>query len=107
MVQWFQASLVTKTNNSIGIAGIAGGNNSAGSKIIPYYTLGSAQAICAIYDAVGKGVKVINISFDFPGSSEFDNAITTAYNNGVTYRLCVWKCNHLQTLHILHQTIKQ
>ena len=73
-----------KTNNMVGIAGIAGGNNSAGSKIIPYRAKTASQDILSIYDAVSKGVKVINMSFSVAGSSLFDTAIDYAYNNGVT-----------------------
>lgn len=76
--------IAAKTNNSIGIAGIAGGNHSAGVKIIPYRVGGSLNAISAIYDAIPKGVKVINISFDTSSSKNFNQAIAYAYNCGVT-----------------------
>lgn len=73
-----------KTNNGIGVAGVAGGNNSAGSKIIPYKAVNSAQAISAIYDAINKGTKVINMSFSCPVSNGFNQAIVSAYNNGIS-----------------------
>ena len=73
-----------KTNNGTGIAGIAGGNNCAGSKIVPYRLTTASQCIQAIYDAVLKEVSIINMSFDTSESSNFNAAITWAYNNGVT-----------------------
>ena len=73
-----------KTNNGIGIAGIAGGNNSEGSKIIPYHALYASQDIDAIYDAVAKGAKVINMSYTNNESSDYNRALTYAHNNGVT-----------------------
>lgn len=73
-----------KTNNWTGIAGIAGGNNSNGSKIIPYRALYASQGINAIYDAVAKGAKVINMSYTVNESSDYNQALTYAHNNGVT-----------------------
>lgn len=73
-----------KTNNWTGIAGIAGGNNSNGSKIIPYRALYASQDIAAIYDAVAKGAKVINMSYTNNESSDYNQALTYAHNNGVT-----------------------
>lgn len=73
-----------KTNNWTGIAGIAGGNNSNGSKIIPYRALYASQDIAAIYDAVAKGAKVINMSYTVNESSDYNQALTYAHNNGVT-----------------------
>lgn len=73
-----------KTNNGVGIAGIAGGNNSEGSKIIPYNTSSACNAVCAIYDAISKGAKVINMSFSCDETTAFNQAITSAYNNGIT-----------------------
>ncbi len=73
-----------KTNNSIGVAGIAGGNNSAGSKIIPYRISSTVHVIDAINDAVTKGVKVINISLSISSGTSICQAINNAYNNGVT-----------------------
>ena len=73
-----------KTNNGICIAGIAGGNNCEGSKIIPYRALYASQSISAIYDAVAQGAKVINMSFTVSQSNLFDQALDYAYNYGVT-----------------------
>lgn len=73
-----------KTNNGIGIAGIAGGNNSAGTKIIPYRAKKNSHTISAIYDAVAKGARVINISYEASESSLYNMAISYAYDNGVT-----------------------
>ncbi|MBO7047204.1 MAG: S8 family serine peptidase, partial [Prevotella sp.] len=76
--------ICAKTNNWTGIAGIAGGNNSAGSKIIPYCISKTSHVICAINDAVTKGVKVINMSIGCSEGFFINQAITDAYNNGVT-----------------------
>lgn len=76
--------IAAKTNNGTGIAGIAGGNNCEGVKIIPCRAMESSQVMEAILYAVGKGAKVINMSLKASQSSLFDFAITTAYNNGVT-----------------------
>lgn len=74
-----------KTNNVIGIAGIAGGNYSAGSIIIPYQTGGlTSFIVSAINDAVDKGANVINMSFGGSYSSSIESAIQNAYNHGVT-----------------------
>lgn len=72
-----------KTNNGIGIAGIAGGNYSEGAKIIPYHAKSVSNVISAIYDAVSKGVKVINMSFILSESGLLNQALSYAYNNGV------------------------
>ncbi len=75
-----------RTNNNMGIAGIAGGNNSAGVKIIPYRTdLTDNDIISALDDAVSKGAKVVNMSFGGAGYNyALSQSITNAYNNGVT-----------------------
>lgn len=83
-----------KTNNSIGIAGITGGNGEQGVTIIPYGVgsyLGApyidmSSVDDAILDAVDKGIKVINMSFGSTSSyyPDIDAAITYAYNHGVT-----------------------
>ncbi len=73
-----------KTNNSVGIAGIAGGYGSEGSKIIPYRSRTASSDISAIYDAVAKGAKVINMSYSVAESDQYNQAINYAYNNGVT-----------------------
>lgn len=76
--------IAAKTNNGTGIAGIAGGNNCEGVKIIPCQVSTSSQLTDAISYAVGKGAKVINMSLETSQCPYLDNAITTAYNNGVT-----------------------
>ena len=77
--------LGAKTNNYIGIAGVAGGNNSVGVTIIPYRTnYSNDQVISALEDAVSKGVKVVNMSFGGGYNDALDQAITYAYNSGVT-----------------------
>ena len=85
-----------KTNNSYLGAGVAGGNNSQGAVIIPFdvtSSLGSsyvsASYICyAIVEAVDAGAKIINMSIIFDSSpmnlQNFSDAISYAYNNGVT-----------------------
>ena len=83
-----------KTNNSVGISGISGGNGNQGVTMIPYgvgSSLGSSFVDMsvvddAILDAVDKGAKVINMSFrstifDYP---DIDAAILYAHNHGVT-----------------------
>lgn len=76
--------IAAKTNNGTGIAGIAGGNHSEGSKLIPYCANNMLRISNAIYDAVYRGAKIINMSLDSPNSSMMEQAITSAYNNGVT-----------------------
>lgn len=79
-----------KTNNSLGIAGISGGNHTKGVSIIPFcisnahqflYFIDFAQAIT---DAVDNGSKVINMSFVCPESVSMNSAIEYAYLHGVT-----------------------
>lgn len=73
------------TNNTIGIAGIAGGNDSPGVKIIPYRTdYTYSQILYAFEDAIEKGARVINMSFGGGYSALLSQAMTNAYNNGVT-----------------------
>ena len=81
--------LGAKTNNSIGIAGVSGGYNSAGITILPYcvgdYNPSLNYVISAIGNAVGKGVKIINMSLGFDSNnSGLQDAINSAYNSGVT-----------------------
>ncbi len=78
-----------KTNNYNGVAGVSGGNQSAGITIIPY-CVGNAASFNtshigdAIVDAVDKGAKVINISLHSTSSNSTDAAIEYAYTHGVT-----------------------
>ena len=81
--------LGAKTNNLIGIAGVSGGNHSSGITIIPYCVGDNIPqinyVISAISNAVGKGVKIINMSLSFwTTNSGLQNAINSAYNSGVT-----------------------
>ena len=77
-----------KANNSIGIAGLSGGNHFAGVSIIPF-NVGNSQpntsyVINAIYKAVENGAKIINMSFGFPYNEGVACAINAAYNQGTT-----------------------
>gem|GEM_PF-6173905 len=76
-----------KTNNNHGIAGIAGGNNNEGVKILPY-CIGIAQPLGAVLDdaiieAVDNGVKVIQLSLSVAQTNAIDNAIQYAINRNV------------------------
>lgn len=89
-----------KTNNNLGICGIAGGNNSQGSIIIPccvtYFSSYDndehpdfSVIDDAIIDAVDNGAKIINMSLGHKTAQvgtlpAVDAAITYAYNHGVT-----------------------
>ena len=85
-----------KTNNGLGIAGIAGGFGSSGVKILPFcVTDGSDNGInmgCvddAICLAVDNGAKVINMSFRSTNTNpsaypDIVDAIDYAYSHGVT-----------------------
>ena len=80
--------LGAKTHNGIGISGITGGNHSSGITIIPYNvgddTPSKNHIVSAIYSAVQKGVKIINMSFGFDYDATLSEAINSAYNQGVT-----------------------
>lgn len=78
-----------KTNNGEGGAGVAGGNNSHGATVISYRiikgtTSPATYVADAIIDATDDGVKVINCSFDCNSTQDRIDAITYAYNHGVT-----------------------
>ena len=87
-----------KTNNSRGIAGVSGGNNSAGIAIIPFNTgnVGPStnHVISAISRAVEKNVKVINMSFGLSYNTGVASAIYTAHNNGITIICATGNENH-------------
>ena len=74
-----------KTNNSVGVAGVAGGYGCSGVTIISYRTnCTTSQVSSAIYNAISKGVKVINISLGGDYNQTLSYALDYAYNNGVT-----------------------
>ena len=81
-----------KTHNSIGIAGISGGNNSSGVTIIPLCISTSVVDLSvtddAIIDAVDNGARVINMSFGGPSSTALDAAIAYAVQNNVVLVAC-------------------
>ena len=84
--------LGAKTNNNRGIAGVSGGNDSAGITIIPFnvgnYEPSANYVISAINKAVEKGAKIINMSFGMAYNDGVASAINTAYNQGGLTILC-------------------
>jgi hypothetical protein len=74
--------IAAKTNNGKGISGIAGGNSCAGVRILPY-AFGSSRFINACGDAVGKGAKIVNMSFGTAHTKSNDSILQIAYNRGV------------------------
>ena len=82
----FVAGIIgAKTNNNLGIAGIVGGNNSIGGRIIPY-CVGVQSPISsilddAIIDAIDKGARIIQLSLTIPFSQSVEDAIQYAINN--------------------------
>ena len=84
--------LAAKTNNAIGIAGVSGGNHSAGITIVPYNLGGPNEASSmfslyladAILDAVAEGVKVINLSLSMAQASDVISAIEYAYYHNIS-----------------------
>lgn len=76
-----------KTNNSIGVSGISGGNHQRG---ISMFSCGLGSNFAgsflddAIIDATDKGAKIIQISLGAAYSQAIDDAIEYAYANGVT-----------------------
>ena len=80
--------LGAKTNNNRGIAGVSGGNYSAGITIIPFcvgnYEPSTNYIINAISKAVEKGAKIINMSFSLAYNDGVANAINSAYNQGIS-----------------------
>jgi subtilisin family serine protease len=74
-----------KTNNSVGVAGVAGGYGCSGARIISYRTdFTASQLASAVYSAVVNGVKVINISSGGGYSQTYSDLLDYAYNQGVT-----------------------
>lgn len=85
----FVAGVVgAKTNNGVGIAGVAGGNGGPGVTMSSYrvgygpYIDGSVIDD-AIMMAVDNGAKVINMSFHIASNTSMNEAIEYAYSNGV------------------------
>lgn len=80
-----------KTNNNKGIAGIVGGNNNTGVRLLSYH-LGNVPdgSILddAIIDAVDVGVRVIQLSLSISSSSAINSAIQYAVNNDVLVICC-------------------
>jgi subtilisin family serine protease len=84
-----------KANNSIGIAGIAGGNHAEGTTIYSYY-VGAVQPDGsliddAIIDAVNDGVNIIQMSLEGDYSQDIREAIDYAYEQNVSVICCSGK----------------
>lgn len=83
----FVAGLISaKTNNNLGMAGIVGGDNRSGVKIIPYcvgerYPM-SSVIDDAIIDAVDKGARIIQLSLSVSFSQAIEDAIQYATDRG-------------------------
>ena len=79
-----------KSNNSIGIAGICGGNNSAGACVLPFNVIDENGFVDlsvvdnAIFDATDSGARIINMSFGGYSYTHpaINAAITYAKNHG-------------------------
>lgn len=79
--------IAAKSNNNIGIAGIAGGNNNAGIKVLPY-CVGTDSPESSILDdaiiqAVDNGARIIQLSLSVLHTSAVDAAIEYAEDKGV------------------------
>lgn len=76
-----------KTNNNIGISGIAGGWHNQGVSIMPLKVdenlASTNEIIDAIYYAKINGANIINMSFGIPYNFQLDLEIEDAYNNGI------------------------
>ncbi|MDR2805318.1 MAG: S8 family serine peptidase [Dysgonamonadaceae bacterium] len=84
----FVAGIVgAKTNNSNGIAGVAGGNNEEGTKLLSYCVGLNAPVSSVIDDAiiaaVDNGTRIIQFSLTVSQSSDIDAAIQYAVNQNV------------------------
>ena len=80
--------LGAKTNNNHGIAGIAGGNNNSGVKLLSYCISIHDEVISsvlddAIIDAVDKGARIIQLSLSVDHSADIEAAIQYAIDNNV------------------------
>ncbi len=73
-----------KTNNNLGVAGVAGGFNNEGVKILPVGVGQNAPNSIAIDDAIlyagATGCKIINLSLSIGYSQAVNEAIDYAYN---------------------------
>lgn len=80
--------LGAKTNNSVGVAGVSGGNNSAGITIIPYCVgndiPNSMYISSAILDAIEDGTDIINLSLSASQTSDIISAIEYAYYHDIS-----------------------
>src|SRR5690606_21629748 len=90
----FVAGIIgAKTNNNVGVSGIAGGWDNEGVKILAC-NVGSGSPNGAVLDdailyAAQNGVKIIQLSLGVPQSSAIENALEMAYNDyGVTIVSC-------------------
>ncbi len=84
----FVAGIVgAKTQNSHGVAGVAGGKNGGGVKLLPYCVGVSAPVTSLIDDAivaaVDNGAKIIQFSLTISYSNDIEAAIQYAINNNV------------------------
>ena len=90
----FVAGIIgAKTNNSLGISGVSGGNHSQGITIIPYNMGGSDNEgdaplfslylANAILDAISLGVNIINLSLSTSQTSDIASAIEYAYYHNI------------------------
>ena len=84
----FVAGVVgAKTNNGIGISGVAGGNNCHGVSILPY-CVGATAPITDVIDdaiiaAVDNGSKIIQFSLSCSMTNSIKSALQYAKNNNV------------------------
>ena len=82
--------IAAKTNNGMGIAGLAGGNNGRGARIMTVKIFGSSNAAPtfilddAILYAVNNGAKILNMSLTATPSLAAREALSNAKNEGVT-----------------------
>ena len=87
---WVAGILSAKRNNSIGVAGIAGGSGNGGVKILPLVNYNEVTGFPeqteldeAIYYAVDNGCRIINMSLEASPTLELRNALDYAYANNV------------------------
>ena len=84
----FVAGLLgAKTDNNQGVAGIAGGKNGEGVKLLAYnigdYAPSSSALVDAIVAAVDNGAKIIQLSVNVAPSLDIEEAIQYATENNV------------------------